>query len=320
VNASANVCHATGDAANPYEEITIDSTALLNEHRLHAQDIFPVPVGGCPTSLVEAVDGNITICHATSSATNPYEEITVSVNGLNGHGDHEGDVIPMPAEGCPAAPLATDTAESVVCHVTGDAATPYEEVVVPSAELDGYLVANPNDISPVPEGGCPADLVVPNADEVAVCHVTGDAANPYDVVLVTSAELDAYVLANPNDIHPMPSTGCPTYLVEVSDGNVTFCHANDDESKSYEEIVVSVDGLDGHGDHEEDVFPISAADGCPASQVVVNDGKITICHATSSKKNPYVEITVSVNGLNGHDKHNGDIIPAPAGGCPTTKP
>lgn len=266
VNASANVCHATGDTANPYEEITIDSTELLNEHRLHAEDIFPVPVGGCPTSLVDVVEGNITICHATSSETNPFEEITVSVNGLNGHDDHEGDVIPMPAEGCPAAPLVNET------------------------------------------------------DEIAVCHVTGDAENPYDVVMVVSTELDEYMLANPNDINPMPSTGCPDYLVEVTDGNVTFCHANNDTSESFEEIVVSVNGLDGHGDHEEDVFPISEADGCPASAVVAEDGKITICHATSSKKNPFVEITVSVNGLNGHDKHNDDIIPAPAGGCPTTKP
>ena len=56
-------------------------------------------------------------------------------------------------------------------------------------------------------------------------------------------------------------------------------------------------------------------------------GKITICHATKSVKNPYVEITISVNGLNGHGPaddprhHAGswkDIIPAPAGGCPTT--
>jgi hypothetical protein len=53
--------------------------------------------------------------------------------------------------------------------------------------------------------------------------------------------------------------------------------------------------------------------------------KITICHATKSVKNPYVEITISVNGLNGHGPaddprhHAGswqDIIPAPAGGCP----
>ena len=50
------------------------------------------------------------------------------------------------------------------------------------------------------------------------------------------------------------------------------------------------------------------------------DGRITICHATGSATNPYVEITISVNGLNGHgDHHDGaDIIPAPAGGCELT--
>jgi hypothetical protein len=45
--------------------------------------------------------------------------------------------------------------------------------------------------------------------------------------------------------------------------------------------------------------------------------KITICHATGSATNPYVIITISKNGLNGHGKHERDIIPAGAGGvCP----
>ncbi len=49
----------------------------------------------------------------------------------------------------------------------------------------------------------------------------------------------------------------------------------------------------------------------------VADGteKITICHATGSKTNPYVEIRVSVEGLHGHINHQGDIIPSPLGGC-----
>jgi hypothetical protein len=44
--------------------------------------------------------------------------------------------------------------------------------------------------------------------------------------------------------------------------------------------------------------------------------KITICHATSSERNPYVEINVdtsSINNLpdgNGHGRHADDIIPA----------
>ena len=49
-----------------------------------------------------------------------------------------------------------------------------------------------------------------------------------------------------------------------------------------------------------------------------DDKKVSICHATGSESNPYVHITVSENSLNGngHATHAGDLIPAPAGGCP----
>jgi hypothetical protein len=262
VSAFANVCHATGDTANPYEEITIDSTELLNEHRVHANDIFPVPVGGCPTVLVEASDGKITICHATSSESNPYEEITISVNGLNGHGDHEGDIIPMPVEGCPTTSLVNDDDDD---------------------------------------------------NAITVCHATGDTLTPYEEITVTDAELSEHLAEHPNDINPVPATGCPIYPIVITDGQVTYCHATGDALLPYEEITVSVDGLDDHDEHVDDVFPISEEEGCPTTLVT---DKITICHATNSKKNPYVQITISVNGLNGHDKHSGDIIPMPAGGCP----
>ena len=44
----------------------------------------------------------------------------------------------------------------------------------------------------------------------------------------------------------------------------------------------------------------------------------TICHRTASKTAPYVRLRVSGNALRAHLKHPGDIIPAPAGGCPKT--
>src|SRR5215212_2046897 len=48
-----------------------------------------------------------------------------------------------------------------------------------------------------------------------------------------------------------------------------------------------------------------------------NAGKTTLCHATRSSSNPYVEITISNNGVPAHDRHQNDedIIPA-AGDCP----
>lgn len=136
------------------------------------------------------------------------------------------------------------------------------------------------------------------------CHATGDPANPYQEVIIT------------NDIFPVPAYGCPTTSVPISNGKIKICHATGNEATPYEKITVSVMGLNGHADHEGDVFPNSEGE-CTTNAVV--DDKITICHATSSATNPYNEITVSVNGLNGHGDHADDIIPMPEGGCPTSK-
>ena len=106
---------------------------------------------------------------------------------------------------------------------------------------------------------------------------------------------------------------------------ITICHATGDSVNPYEKITVNSVELNAHRQHPNDIIPAPAG-GCPASLAVTtpaatsSDGKVTICHATGSKTNPYTMITVSVNGLNGHDKHKDDIIPAPQGGCPTTKP
>jgi hypothetical protein len=49
--------------------------------------------------------------------------------------------------------------------------------------------------------------------------------------------------------------------------------------------------------------------------------KIAICHHTGSASHPFVRIVVSDRAtLRGHLAHPGDIIPAPANGCPTQPP
>lgn len=64
----------------------------------------PIPTD-TPTPEPTLIVGKITICHATANETNPYREITISFNGLNGHfktaGSHDSDIIPAPEEGCP---------------------------------------------------------------------------------------------------------------------------------------------------------------------------------------------------------------------------
>ncbi|MFL5913803.1 MAG: hypothetical protein ACJ768_24975 [Gaiellaceae bacterium] len=46
--------------------------------------------------------------------------------------------------------------------------------------------------------------------------------------------------------------------------------------------------------------------------------KMTVCHATGSATNPYVEISIPPPAVRAHSRHQDgrDIIPAPAGGCP----
>lgn len=147
-----------------------------------------------------------------------------------------------------------------------------------------------------------------------VCHATDDPANPYEEITVSRAELNEH-LGHPNDISPAPVTGCPANPVVIIDGKITICHATNSQANLYNEISISVNGLNGHAGHEDDIIPVPE-EGCPTTPISNNNDKITICHATGSEKNPYNEITVSVNGLNGHGKHDGDIIPVPVGGCP----
>ncbi len=55
-------------------------------------DPYAITAADC-TDL--AVKNKVTFCHATSSATNPYNVVTVSTNAcLNGHVGHAGDVLP----------------------------------------------------------------------------------------------------------------------------------------------------------------------------------------------------------------------------------
>jgi hypothetical protein len=303
-NVSSTACHATGDLAHPYEEINITN------------DINPVPANGCPTGPVSISDGRITICHATGSESNPYDEITVSINGLDGHSAHTGDVFPAKAGGCPKKAVATGASKVTICHATGSETKPYEEITLSGSGLDGHD-KHAGDIIPMPANGCPTSLVVISEGKITICHATDSETNPYNEIKVSVNGLDGHA-KHAGDIIPMPENGCPTSLLVVKDGKITICHATSSATNPYNEITISVNGLNGHGKHADDIIPAPEG-GCPKSPAVVSAGKITICHATGSKNNPYVEITISVNGLNGHGKHKDDIIPAPEGGCPTGK-
>ena len=152
----------------------------------------------------------------------------------------------------------------------------------------------------------------PGSPPPTACHYTGNEAAPYEEVAITTANAAEH-LGHPNDFMPVPVGGCPVELAVITDGKIAICHATSSETNPYNDITVSVNGLNGHGTHENDLIPVPA-EGCPDTLLA---GKITICHATGSSGNPYNRITISVDGLSGHDGHTGDIIPAPAAGCPS---
>lgn len=56
-----------------------------------------------------------------------------------------------------------------------------------------------------------------------------------------------------------------------------------------------------------------------AAPVAAQGGGTTLCHATGNPAHPYISLTVGPEGPGPHGVHEGDLIPAPAGGCPTAE-
>ncbi len=312
------ICHATGSATNPYVEITVSKNAADGslkddtgvDHQGHAEDIIPAPAGGCPTPTKPPEDKKITICHATGSATNPYVEITVSINtatGLHGHEGHPDDIIPAPATGCPEP----EEKKITICHATGSATNPYVEMTVSinaATGLHGHE-GHPDDIIPMPATGCPK----PEEKKITICHATGSATNPYVEMTVSinaATGLHGHE-GHADDIIPMPATGCP------QPEEIKICHATGNDAVPYELVTATVDAvtkMNGHEGHTGDIIPVPP-EGCPTAKPET----ITLCHATGSELVPYIEMTVPVDlatKKHGHENHTGDIIPVPATGCP----
>jgi hypothetical protein len=117
--ASVRVCHYTGSTTIPY--VLVEAPAGGGEHAAHGDDIIPAPAGGCPATYQGpqgAPDApqppqqpvrDVTICHATGQASNPYVELTIRRSRLPEHRRHANDIIPAPAGGCPAQSAEDDS-------------------------------------------------------------------------------------------------------------------------------------------------------------------------------------------------------------------
>ncbi|MET3718497.1 MULTISPECIES: hypothetical protein [unclassified Arthrobacter] len=121
-----------------------------------------------------------------------------------------------------------------------------------------------------------------------------------------------------------------------ADHKITICHATGSESNPYVSVTIDLHALKAHLDHQngDDIIPANDGKvlpwgqnldkldiwnaGCAVPEDHGNghghgngeDGhKVTICHATGSESNPYVEITVDFKGVKAHAQHGDDIIP-----------
>lgn len=133
----------------------------------------------------------ITICHATGSEKNPYVTITVDRSGLNGHGDHAGDLIPAPDGGCPKGTPETDP-EPTAPPTTPPAPEPTDEptpepsetpapdpTTDPTPDPEPSQTPEPTEPTVKPEAPKPSTPTVPPATVPAPAPAAPDAPVTY---------------------------------------------------------------------------------------------------------------------------------------------
>jgi hypothetical protein len=248
----------------------------------------PAPVTTSPAPVTTSpAPGNmkVTICHATGSTTNPYVAIEVSASAvLNGHGSHDGDIIP---------PFTNEQTGFSFAGANWTSAN--EAIYVAGCSVPGVVTTSPEPVttSPAPVTTSPA----PGNMKVTICHATGSTTNPYVAIEVSaSAALNGHG-SHDGDIIP-PFTNEQT--------GFSFAGAN--WTSANEAIYVA--GCSVPGVVTTSPEPVTTSPAPVTTSPAPGNMKVTICHATGSTTNPYVAIEVSASAvLNGHGSHEGDIIP-----------
>lgn len=185
-----------------------------------------------------------------------------------------------------------------ICHATGSATNPYVEITVDVHALKHGHTTAKGDLIPAPASGCPAGQAASgeqtSAEQktvalVGYCHLE----NGHWVYKTAPASEVAKVAGDSDVIAPH------------------FSYRGKEYSSHWDSRGQGIFERCRHGEH------VAAVESTPAPPATA-ERKVTICHATGSATNPYVEITVDEHALkNGHTAAKGDIIPAPASGCPT---
>jgi len=171
------ICHRTHSEKHPYVSISPSAKGVANGHAGHEQDTTFLD-GGCqlanlplsPTELSEqrlaaalvvvAAAPNVTICHSTNSATNPYVANSPAAQGvINGHAGHDGPVFQTGATGW------------------GDIIPPFSNINGVSFAGQNWTAAGQaiynNGCAPVTPAAPPTPPVLAGED-APLCHAVGD--------------------------------------------------------------------------------------------------------------------------------------------------
>lgn len=265
------------------------TNAELATYKTQTGHVIPAPTTGCPSygsGNGGAPSGKTRICHWASS--NTWQQLDIATSAVAAHKGHGGDMVPMPTGGCPK-PGDNGGGTTWVCHWDGHSdSEPYSELEVANRNVATYK-STKGDIVPRPSSGCPH----PGKDDEGttwICHWDKhSSSSPYTEMEVGNKDLDSYK-SHPGEIVPRPKGGCP--------------HPGDDP---------------GDDDHGGGGGGGGGGSGCTDTSHGAGNsqygGCTPICHKTASASNPYVLLFVPTSALPAHASH-GDIIPAPAKGCP----
>lgn len=142
--------------------------------------IAAIALNFLPVAAVSATaDLKVIVCHATSSSTNPYVEVDVSIHsvddatGLNGHGDHINDVW---------SSFVFDGVTYPGQNVNNVQLDEKCNVIVPTEVATATFTATATLVQPTSPS--PEEVKVP------ICHATGSDTNPYVLVVVSVHSVD----------------------------------------------------------------------------------------------------------------------------------
>ncbi len=258
-----------------------------------ANDTFTIPT----TTGVDYQIGGVTIAAGTHHTTGVLS-VTVTAVAQEGYAFAE-DTETTQTLTFTNVPCETETDPNVtLCHATGSDSHPYEEITVSAAgAYDGHYRIHEDDITPTFTYNGHTYQARGNQTQLAAhCLIPVVLANT-----VTPAAIQfSNTCGTTNDTFTIPTTTGVDYQIDGDTVDAGTYHATGI-------IVVTAVPQEGY------TFSVGAVTSQTPTftDAPCDSASVTLCHATGSVTNPFVQIDVNAAGaFNGHyQQHDTDIIP-----------